>query len=308
MNELVSIIMSTYNESLEMLDISIKSIINQTYKNIQFIIINDNPNRKEMDEFLEQKSKEYSDIIIYIRNKCNIGLVESLNKGIKRANGTYIARMDADDISFPDRIEKQINFLKENLCDIVGASVKTINEQNQIIGEIKVPIIHDNIVRFYNYGSCLLHPTWLVKREVFFELRGYRNIYACEDYDFITRAIRKGYRLGNVPEFLLKYRVRNTGISVSAEAQQKLVMYYIIKNQKNINELKEEDFCEYLESKRYKNNLSMMNKFIVKKNKLKSNKNIMNILWTIITLITNKYLYIHFIMLVKNRKRNKFTF
>ena len=120
MLEMVSVIMCTYNEPIEVIDASIKSILNQSYENIQLIIINDNPDRLEMAKYLNDLSVN-NHMIEYIKNEENIGLVRSLNRGLLKAKGEYIARMDADDISNTNRIKEQVTFLKKNNCDIVGS-------------------------------------------------------------------------------------------------------------------------------------------------------------------------------------------
>ena len=151
----------------------------------------------------------------------------------------------------------------------------------------------------------MLHPTWLGKRNVFENLNGYRNIYSCEDYDFIMRAIEKGYHLGNVPDFLLKYRVRNSGISVSSEAQQRLTRYFIKKNRDNINELSISDFELFLNSKFYKKELAKINKYIEIKNSFKKSKQIKFI--NMISLIFNKYFYISIRDTMKAKHRKKYS-
>ena len=110
---IISVIMSVYNEPLDWVQESIDSILQQTFGNFEFIIINDNPNNKELFDFLITNKIKDNRIII-INNDENIGLTKSLNKGLERAKGEYIARMDADDISLPERLEKQINFLNTN--------------------------------------------------------------------------------------------------------------------------------------------------------------------------------------------------
>lgn len=284
--ELVSVIMSTYNEPIFMLEKSIDSIINQSYKNIEFIIINDNPGRCDLSEYLEVKTKSDSRIV-YIKNICNMGLVNSLNTGIKIAKGKYIARMDADDISVPTRIELQMNYIKKNQYDLIGANVKKINYDSKVIGEISVPSSHRKIVALQKYGSCLLHPTWFGIKSVFTDLDGYRNLYACEDYDFVMRAIQNGYKFGNVPKSLLLYRIRKNGISVSSEARQKLLMYYISKNRKHINELTEKDFESYISSDEYKKKEKKINVFIDAKMRFIAKKQCK----TFLKLITNGYFY-----------------
>mgnify|MGYP003214013077 FL=1 len=120
MLEMVSVIMCTYNEPIEVIDASIKSILNQSYENIQLIIINDNPDRLEMAKYLNDLSVN-NHMVEYIKNEKNIGLVRSLNRGLLKVKGEYIARMDADDISNTNRIKEQVTFLKKNNCDIVGS-------------------------------------------------------------------------------------------------------------------------------------------------------------------------------------------
>lgn len=286
--------MSTYNEPINMIEKSIKSILLQTYPNIQLVLINDNPERIELGNYLTRVASN-SQKVKYLVNKKNMGLVYSLNKGLKNAEGDFIARMDADDISHLDRIEKQVKYLKENDLDIIGSCVKTIGDNDDILGAIDVPRDHNTIVRLYKYGSCLLHPTWLGKKEVFDKLNGYRNIYACEDYDFVTRCIKLGVRLGNISLPLLDYRIRDNGISVSGEAQQKLMMYYISRNRDKILTLNEKDFAEYLISEDYSRELKNINKYITSKNKIKRQKQYQYIL----TVLFNKYFYISLISKIK---------
>lgn len=114
----VSVVMSIYNEQESWLKMSIDSILHQTYSNFEFIIVNDNPQRTLNRNLIEHYQK-LDERIVYIENHVNIGLTKSLNLAIAVAKGDYIARMDADDYSFPTRLEKQITFLSKN-CDIIA--------------------------------------------------------------------------------------------------------------------------------------------------------------------------------------------
>ena len=106
---LVSVLMAVYNGEKYLLE-AIESILNQTYTNFEFLIINDGST-----DSTEEIILSYSDQRIrYIKNEQNLKLIASLNKGLDLAKGKYIARMDADDISLPDRLEKQVNFLERN--------------------------------------------------------------------------------------------------------------------------------------------------------------------------------------------------
>ena len=223
----VSVIMSCYNEDIKWIDDSIESILKQTYKNLEFIIVIDNPSNKEIYECVKNHAMN-DERIKYILNKNNIGLVESLNKAIQISTGEFIARMDADDISEIDRIEKQINFLKQNpTIDIIGTKAIYINEHNMIIRKDFVSINSlDKVAKILENINCLLHPTWLVKREVYIELGGYRNLNRVEDYDFLLRALTHGFNLGILNEPLLRYRVRSNSISRTNLLEQYLGTLY----------------------------------------------------------------------------------
>ena len=123
----ISVIMTVYKESKEELKESFESIINQTYKNIEFIIVIDNPKEQWRIDFI----KSYNDSRVkLVVNKENLGLPLSLNKALKLVTGNYIARMDADDISMPERIEKQLDFLKKNNYDLVGCNMRVFFNKN----------------------------------------------------------------------------------------------------------------------------------------------------------------------------------
>ena len=109
--DLITILLSAYNEPIYMIKKSVESILSQTYTNIEVILINDNPQYMELDQ-LFKKYRSRDARVRYVYHEENKGLVYSLNEGIKMATGNYVARMDADDISYCDRLEKQIKFLK----------------------------------------------------------------------------------------------------------------------------------------------------------------------------------------------------
>ena len=210
---MISIIMSTYNEKIEWLKQAIESIINQdcTYP-IEFLIILDNPNNKEIESLVYNYMNK-DDRIKVIKNEKNMGLVKSLNKGIEAASGKYIMRMDADDISVPNRIEKELKFLMQNDLDLVAGEIIKIDETNNEIGRDKIKrVTYTQIRNALKIRNILAHPTWFGKSELFKENKGYREIEACEDYDFLLRSIYKNKKIGIIPEYVLKYRVRKNSI------------------------------------------------------------------------------------------------
>lgn len=212
--------MSTYNEELEWVEKSINSILNQTYPYLEFIIVLDNPQNlclKNLLLKLRSKDKRISILI----NQENIGLVKSLNMALKHCNGTFIARMDADDISDCRRIEKQLEYLRNNHLDFIFSSMNYINEEGiHLYQTNQNDVSVKEVKKFMKITNISNHPTWLCNKNVYEKLKGYRNVPYCEDYDFSLRALAYGFRIGKLNENLLEYRIRDTGISRSNSLEQ----------------------------------------------------------------------------------------
>ena len=249
-----SVIMATYKESIECLKQSIESIINQTYNDFEFIIILDNPDNKEHIAFINDYVCKDERIKFYINDK-NMGLTNTLNRGLKLAEGKYICRMDADDISELYRMEHQKKYLEENDFDLIGWISQMIDEDGNTIYSIKkVPTNFKKIKKCIKYNQVISHPTWFGKKEVFDKLNGYRNMPLCEDYDFTLRAILQGFKISNVNECVLKYRMTKDSISRSNLFEQYLFARYITK------QYSEGKVSEVEEAKAYvKKNLSDKN-------------------------------------------------
>lgn len=304
--EIISVLLCTYNEPLKYLKLSIESILSQTYTNIQLIIVNDNPKREDMADLLASYAREDSRIK-YIVNSSNIGLVGSLNIGLKNAVGEFIARMDADDIATRDRLEKQLEFLKIKNYDLVGCNAIKIDEDGKEIGCLNVPTAFEKIKEYQLYGGCVLHPTWLGKREVFEKLKGYRSVYACEDFDFILRAIQNGFKIGNLPTYGLYYRIRTGSVSSKANIRQKLTMYYLIDNGAYLNVPSVEMLERYLNSVKYKDDFVTLEMYESVKTNMKVNKfNLINI-YDFFRIIKNKYFYRNLIEHLKMKEREKYV-
>ena len=139
----VSVIMSVYNGE-KYLKEAINSILNQTFKDYEFIIVNDASTDKSI-KILEEYAKKDNRIGL-IHNEKNIGLTRSLNKAIKSANGAYIARQDADDISLPPRLEEEVNFLdKHPTVGLVGSYAWMIDEKGKILSDFKICTDNEDI-------------------------------------------------------------------------------------------------------------------------------------------------------------------
>lgn len=227
MSEKISVIMSVYNESKEYVEQSLDSLLKQTYKNIEILVTVDNPKNYKVIEYLTAQSLNDQRVII-LENEKNLGLPKSLNRALKVATGSYVARMDADDISKKNRLYSQLSFLKREGLDLVASNVLDIDETGKLLGTgTEYPTIPSKIYKYLRYGDCLPHPTWLGKRKVFESLEGYRDIAACEDYDFILRGRLAGFNYGVIEKPLLYYRINTQGISQTNSMKQVLTSYIL---------------------------------------------------------------------------------
>lgn len=258
--ETVSVLMCTYKEPVDFVRKAFESMASQTYNISEFVVVVDDPENKEVIEYLTDYQQKDPRVQISI-NETNMGLVKSLNKGIKLCHGTYIARMDADDISSPERIGKQLDFMAENGYDMVSCWLNVFTDTPDN-GTISIfPTSHEKIVEFLNYDDCLPHPGWLLKKEIYEACDGYRNIKACEDYDFVVRAVRKGYKVGNVGEALLNYRNNPKSISSVFNSQQLLTSRMIASYYAAGKELPIEDYDAYINSEKFKKELAEEQRF-----------------------------------------------
>ena len=245
---LVSVIMSTYKEEEIFLRQAIESILNQTYKDFEYIIILDNPDNNLHIRIIKEYANLDKRIKFYVNEK-NMGLTASLNKGLGLAKGKYICRMDADDISINKRIENQKRYLEENNYDLIGGISQMIDENGKSIYSIKkVPTNMDKIKKALRYNQIISHPTWFGKKEVFEKLNGYRNMPLCEDYDFTLRAVLNGYKISNIDETVLKYRMTSSSISRSNLYEQYLFARFITKK------YSKNKIADIKEAKQYVNN------------------------------------------------------
>ena len=222
---LVSVLMCCYREPEYYLKLAIDSILNQTYENIEIMLVVDDPD----NEMIRQIVHGYSlndDRIVPIFNERNLGLTSSLNRAIHRAKGEYLCRMDSDDISDSTRVEKQLSHLLDNDLDLVGSFLNVIGENNELLYQVtNIPTQSRSIKKALRYNNCVPHPSWLGRAAVF--EGGYREIPYAEDYDFLIRAILRGFKIGNVPERLVSYRMSLDSISRSNMYKQYLTQKYL---------------------------------------------------------------------------------
>ena len=198
---LVSVIMSEYNTEERLLENSIRSILNQTYKNIELIIINDG----SKNDLCSIVSKFHDNRIKIIDNVTNKGLVYSLNRAIKLSKGYYIARMDTDDESYPDRIEVQVDYLEANKdIDIVGGNAILWDGEEEW-GETNYSgtITRELLLK----GNPIIHPTVLAKKDAIIKAGLYPDYDRCEDYGLWINAFSQSIKMENIRNILIRYHL-----------------------------------------------------------------------------------------------------
>ena len=210
MPPLVSVVMPTYN-SERFLGDAIESIINQTFRDFEFIIVADKSSDRSY-LILDDYAKKDNRIKVFMEKKK--GLIASLNKGCQLAKGKYIARMDADDISRPHRLEMQLQYLEEHPeIGVLGTGIRYIDEAGRLGKSVRNPR-DPKLIKFYlHLENCFVHPSIMMRRETIEHL-GFYNPEAihAEDYDLWARATSVT-QVSNLQDILLEYRVWSGGIS-----------------------------------------------------------------------------------------------
>lgn len=199
----VSVLMSVYN-NVSSVDASILSIVEQTFRDWEMILWNDASSDGSLDKLLTWQERD--DRIKVYSNERNLGLAASLNKALKQSSGAYIARMDGDDISMPDRLMRQVDFLDGNSeTAIVSAGCILFDEGGEWGTRNGNPYPQK---RDFLWGSQFLHPATVMRREALIAAGGYRvskDTLRTEDYDLFMRMYALGYRGYNMREPLLYY-------------------------------------------------------------------------------------------------------
>ncbi|HAS8420428.1 TPA: glycosyltransferase [Vibrio vulnificus] len=208
----VCIVMSVYGKDCpSALSAALHSLRSQTYKNIQLCICKDGQLSTELESVIKNHMNEQFNTVV-LSNSKNLGLAKSLNKIIDYIMSNvpsvkYLARMDSDDIAYPDRIEKQVNYMKVHGLDVCGSFCREFGASYSL-NEKKVPVTHDNIVELAVTRCPFIHPTVVFDVNVFkSQVRYPENTVFTEDMALWFMIIEKGFKLGNVPLVLLDYRL-----------------------------------------------------------------------------------------------------
>lgn len=206
----ISVLISVYRkDNAKFLNDALNSIWDlQTIKPKEIILIKDGKLTKELDFTVKNWKKKLGEKLILVKNFNNIGLTKSLNKGIEFCTGNFIARMDADDISDPNRFFLQLNFfLKNRNIDILGGSILEFDDKGNRFKR-SFPSDMQTILKKIPLASPLSHPTVMFRRIVFDDGNRYNEKYiTSQDIAFWFHLIKKGYKISNLKEVVLNYRI-----------------------------------------------------------------------------------------------------
>jgi Glycosyl transferase family 2 len=213
----VSVVMAVRN-GVPYLEQAVDSILAQTFTDLEFVIIDDGSTDSTPEVLRRYQTADHR---VRVLHQENAGLTPSLNRGCQLARGTYVARMDADDVAFPDRLARQVEFLDRHPgVALLGSAVVRIDELGREIKRSECPTLHAEIVRALTRYNCFTHPTVMLRKDMLAAVGGYREAYRqAQDYDLWLR-LSERYEVANLAEPLLYYRVYASQVSVRHLEQQ----------------------------------------------------------------------------------------
>jgi len=217
LDPLVSVVMAVYNGQPYVKEAA-QSILVQTFEDFEFIIINDGStdgSKEVLEQFAAQANR------VRLVHQENRGLTASLNRGLNMARGKYVARMDADDISHPERFDRQVDFLESNPeIGVLGTQIKRVDADGNLHGEWILPT-DPGVVGWHTlFSTCLCHPTVMMRRSLLDDLNGYAEwAKQAQDYELWTRAVRET-RLANLPDTLHQLRRHENSVTAKKRDQQ----------------------------------------------------------------------------------------
>lgn len=292
--DLISIIMPTYNVE-KYVGEAIESILNQTYENFEFIIVDD-CSTDSTYEICKKYANQDSRIKLY-KNSENLKISKTLNFALSKSTGKYVLRMDGDDISVPDRIEKMKAFLDANpKVKLVGTSAITIDSEGRELGKTKFL----DSVELINKTCTLKTPVahiWMTYKSVYDELNGYRLVNPTEDFDFVLRCISRGFFVTNMANFYAyKIRINRSGNSSSLYGIKKIKSFnYTVKKfkerrSKNVDRYSENEYLASIKTNKFSEKIYWLsNKFLYNAINCKSKNNIFGVCFYLLLSLISPY-------------------
>jgi len=203
----VSVVLPTYRgDAPSELERAIDSLIDQTVPPAELLIVEDGPLTDGLESVITERAEEFPTTVRTHRIERNQGLGNALRVGVENCTHDIVARMDADDISFPSRLERQLEFLVEHPeVDIVGGQIEEFDsEPGESIAVRRVPTSHEDIERTARFRSPMNHGTVMFRKQTVLDAGNYRPVERMEDYDLWIRMFLDGATFANLPDVLLK--------------------------------------------------------------------------------------------------------
>jgi glycosyltransferase involved in cell wall biosynthesis len=218
----VTVLMPVYNADRFVAE-TVDTILAQTFRDFEFLIINDGSTDRSLEVLRDYASR---DPRIRLVSRANTGYVAALNEGLELNRSEFLARIDADDLADPRRLELQVERMREDPRLVaLGSSASAIDEDGLPLGDYSVPVTHEEIEAHHLRGSSAIHhPAVMLRPEVVKRVGGYRReLMPCEDFDLWLRLGEVG-RLENLPQKLLTKRLfAGSAVATNLEKQEKLV-------------------------------------------------------------------------------------
>jgi glycosyltransferase involved in cell wall biosynthesis len=259
----ISVVMSVYNGE-DFLAEAIESVLNQTYKDFEFIIVDDGSTDSTPKILAKYQAL---DPRIVIDSHENMGLAVSLNRAIDMAKGEWIARIDADDIMMPNRLEEQLRFIEANPeVDVVATWVYYINEHSKVFKLFDFPkdlVTWEDNQRYFkeNKGVGIIHPSVMYFKASLLKTGGYRDVNPSQDTDLWFRMQEHGLVFSVIHKPLTKYRVSSNSIVISQKLHQRYYFQWIVHNmlrrRQGLSEISRKEFMRRILSNPFGKNFTI---------------------------------------------------
>lgn len=204
--ELVSVVMPLYNAERYVRE-AIESILSQTYRNLELIVVDDGSMDRSIDIVTDLASRDVR--IRLFRNEKNLGVAKTRNRAIREACGEYIACLDNDDVALPERLERQVDFMKAHPDHgLIASDVEIIDEFSRVFAKRSYPHTDQEIRKSMLRVNPVANPASMFRRSAFEDVGGRYDESVCpvEDYEFVLRMARK-HKLANIDRVLTRYRI-----------------------------------------------------------------------------------------------------
>lgn len=218
-NPLVSVVIPTYNRTVECVSKAVESVLNQTYQNIEIIIIDDSTAAFEGRTNTEKYIKSLNGAnVVYLQNEKNLGGSLTRNRGIENANGEYITFLDDDDEYKPEKIEKQLRYMQHNDLEMTFTDLEIYTPDGKLVDYREFSELeafdNDYLLKYHLQKHLTGTPTFMYKAEKLREIGGFDVVKVGQEFHLMLKSIVKGLKIGYLPECYVKaYRHPDGGIS-----------------------------------------------------------------------------------------------